>query len=105
MAVLARVFGAWWVNACRIIYVLDEQEPVRRVGFAYGTLPDHVEKGEERFSIEWSSDDRVWYDIRSFSQPNFWMTRLAYPLTRRLQHRFVVDSKRAMARIVRNSTP
>src|SRR5690349_18570855 len=24
LAMVARVFGVWWVNACRIVYVLDE---------------------------------------------------------------------------------
>jgi uncharacterized protein (UPF0548 family) len=56
VGVLARVAGLWWLNACRIVYVLDEP---RRFGFAYGTLPGHAESGEERFSIEWNQDDSV----------------------------------------------
>jgi uncharacterized protein (UPF0548 family) len=31
---------------------LPADGPVRRFGFAYGTLPDHVESGEERFTVE-----------------------------------------------------
>jgi uncharacterized protein (UPF0548 family) len=99
VAMLARVFCLWWLNACRIVYVLDEREPVRRFGFAYGTLPGHVECGEERFSIEWHADDTVWYDLRAFSRPRYWMVRLAYPLARRLQRRFVRESQAAMQRI------
>src|SRR4051794_8053903 len=34
------------VIPCRIVYVVDEP---RRRGFAYGTLPDHPEQGEESF--------------------------------------------------------
>ena len=98
VAVLAHAFGCWWLNACRIVYVLDESAPVRRFGFAYGTLPDHVEYGEERFSVEWRDDDTVWYDIRVFSRPRHWLARLAYPLTRRLQRRFVRESQEAMRR-------
>src|SRR5262249_33060834 len=41
VGVLASWGGLWFLNACRIVYVLDETSPVRRVGFAYGTLPGH----------------------------------------------------------------
>jgi uncharacterized protein (UPF0548 family) len=43
VAPVARVFGLWWLNACRIVYVVDDSQPVRRFGFAYGTLPGHAE--------------------------------------------------------------
>jgi uncharacterized protein (UPF0548 family) len=36
----------WWLNACRIVYVVDEEGPVKRFGFAYGTLPEHAESGK-----------------------------------------------------------
>lgn len=100
VAILAQLFGVWWLNACRIVYVLNEQEPVRRYSFAYGTLPSHVECGEERFSIEWHPDDTVWYDLRAFSKPRHWLARLGYALTRRLQRRFVLDSQAAMREVV-----
>jgi uncharacterized protein (UPF0548 family) len=100
VGVLAWTFGLWWLNAARIIYVIDEAGQVRRFGFAYGTLPAHVERGEERFSVEWHDDDSVWYDILAFSQPRYWMTRIAYPLTRWMQKRFARDSKAAMLRSV-----
>ncbi len=98
VVMLARVFGLWWLNGARIVYVIDEVTPLRRFGFAYGTLPDHVERGEERFCVEHHADDTVWYDILAFSRPRYWMTRLAYPLTRRMQKRFVEQSKAAMGR-------
>jgi uncharacterized protein (UPF0548 family) len=97
VAVLARVCGLWCLNACRIVYIVNEDEPLKRFGFAYGTLPEHVESGEERFTIEWHDrDDSVWYDILAFSRPNQLLTRLGYPLVRRLQKRFARDSARAM---------
>jgi uncharacterized protein (UPF0548 family) len=77
VAVLARAFGVWTLNACRIVYVVDE---ATRFGFAYGTLPDHAEAGEERFLIEQDDDGGVWYDIRVFSRPNQFLARLAAPL-------------------------
>lgn len=101
VAVLAHLFGTWWLNACRIVYVVDEEAPVRRYGFAYGTLPDHAERGEERFSVEWRrEDDSVWYDLLAFSRPGYWMVKLARPLARRFQRRFAAESLAAMKRAV-----
>lgn len=68
---MGRAIGLWWLNACRIVYVVDESGPISRFGLAYGTLPGHVERGEERFMIEWNrGDNSVWYDILAFSRPN-----------------------------------
>ena len=89
VAVKARAFGTWSLNACRVVYVVDES---RRFGFAYGTLPDHVERGEERFLIEWLEDDSVWYDILAFSRPQHPFVKLSVPLARMLQKRFARDS-------------
>lgn len=98
VAVLAQGCGLWWLNACRIVYTLDESVPVRRFGFAYGTLPGHVECGEERFAVEWLPDDTVWYDLLAFSRPRYWPVRLATPVARRLQRKFATESKGAMLR-------
>jgi uncharacterized protein (UPF0548 family) len=99
VAVQAQVFGLWWLNAARIVYVVDEQQgQTPRYGFAYGTLPNHVERGEERFMIEWrkDEDDSVWYDLFAFSRPKHPLTRVGYPLTRALQAQFVRDSLAVM---------
>ena len=98
LAVLVNALGLWFLNAARIVYVIDEP---RRFGFAYGTLPGHAERGEERFLVEHLEDDSVWYDVRAFSEPRYWAARLAYPITRRLQRRFARDSKAAMLRALR----
>lgn len=95
-AVAARVGALWTINACRIVYVLEPTAAERRFGFAYGTLPEHVETGEERFLIEWRSDDSVWYDIRALARPRHWLLWLGYPLSRQMQKRFARDSLRAM---------
>jgi uncharacterized protein (UPF0548 family) len=92
--VVVRAFGVWFLNAARIVYVIDEP---RRFGFAYGTLPGHAERGEERFLVEWLTDDSVWYDLDAVSRPRYWAARLAYPLARRLQRRFARLSKASMA--------
>jgi len=98
VGVLVRALGLWWLNAARIVYVIDEP---RRFGFAYGTLPGHAERGEERFSVEWRDDDSVWYDLYAFSRPRLLAARIGAPVTRALQRRFARDSKAAMAAAVR----
>jgi len=101
VAVVIRHFGFWSLNACRIVYVLEESGALRRYGFAYGTLPEHGEAGEERFSVEWDrADGSVWYDLYAFSRPQPLMARIGYPLARMLQKRFARESKLAMMRAV-----
>jgi uncharacterized protein (UPF0548 family) len=101
VAILVQSLSLWWLNACRIVAVVDEDGPVQRFGFAYGTLPDHVGSGEERFLIEWNrEDDGVWYDILAFSRPRHFLARLGYPWARRLQKRFGRESAAAMCRAV-----
>ena len=101
VAIRGWAVGFWWLNACRIVYALDEAGPTTRFGFAYGTLPGHIASGEERFLIEWDRDsDRVFYDILAFSKPNDVLSRLGYPLVRRSQKRFGRDSAASMFRAV-----
>lgn len=103
VGILARVPGCWSLNACRIAYLVDEEGPLCRYGFGYGTLPEHAERGEERFTVEWNrADDTVWYDVRAFSQPQQLLAKLSYPFARLLQKRFARDSKRAMLRASMN---
>ena len=101
VGVLVPLLGFWLLNACRIVYVIDEQQAaLARFGFAYGTLPGHLEAGEERFLVEWNrTDDTVWYDILAFSRPHHWLARVGYPVARLFQKRFARDSKHAMRKI------
>jgi uncharacterized protein (UPF0548 family) len=107
VAVVVGHYGFWSMNACRVVYVVDEEDgTVRRTGFAYGTLPAHGEIGEERFTIEWHrEDDSVWYDLYAFSRPGHLLAKLGYPLARRLQRRFADESKQVMLSAVRSATP
>ncbi len=99
IAVLAWHSCFWSLNACRIVYIINEQGPVTKFGFGYGTLPDHAETGEERFLLEWGkSTEVVSYDILVFSNPNSLLGWLAYPLVRFIQNRFRRDSARLMKR-------
>jgi uncharacterized protein (UPF0548 family) len=104
VAIVARAIGLWWLNACKIVYVVDESGPISKFGLAYGTLPDHAGTGEERFLIEWDqADNSVWYDILAFSRPNHFLARLGYPMVRRTQKRFGRESAAAMLKAVRSN--
>lgn len=97
VAVLGHHYGFRSLNACRIVYLVEEAGEVHRYGFAYGTLPEHAERGEERFTVEWNrADDSVWYDLYAFSRPRHSLAWLGYPVGRALQKRFARDSKQAM---------
>lgn len=102
VAILVRHLGFWSLNSARIVYVINESGgPIERYGFAYGTLEEHAERGEERFSVEFhKADGSVWYDLYAFSQPKSLWARLGYPFSRYLQRRFAVESMRAMQRAV-----
>ena len=96
VAVLVSHLGFWSLNACRILYAIEEHGTVEKYGFAYGTLPEHAAYGEERFTVEYDKNDgTVWYDVFAFSRPRL-LAFLAYPFTRALQKRFAKDSKTAM---------
>lgn len=108
VCVQASHLGFYSLNACKVIYVIDERGDATSTsgstttfGFAYGTLADHAESGEERFCVEWNSeDDSVHYDLFSFSKPGKFITLLGYPIARHYQHRFIKYSKAAMLRAV-----
>jgi uncharacterized protein (UPF0548 family) len=102
VAVVVKHLGFWSLNCCRIVDVIDEDGPIRRFGFAYGTLPEHAERGEERFTVEWQrSSDLVSYGILSFSRPGNTAVNAAYPVACWLQKRFVRQSLAAMMNAVR----
>jgi uncharacterized protein (UPF0548 family) len=63
----------------RVAYVVDD---VRRIGFAYGTLPGHPESGEELFCVEHRDDDSVVLVVAAFSHPQTIPARIAGPIGR-----------------------
>jgi uncharacterized protein (UPF0548 family) len=102
VGVLGRHFGVWSLNACRILYVIEEEASLlKRYGFAFGTLPGHVERGEERFTVEWHrADDSVWYEVCAFARPAHPLGEMGPPFVRLVQRRFAAASLRAMAAAV-----
>jgi uncharacterized protein (UPF0548 family) len=105
VAILISHYGFWSLNAARIVYTLDESEPARRFGFAYGTLGDHAESGEERFLVEWRADDSVWFEISAISRPRHWAAWVFYPFARVLQQRFSREAVRAFHHAVNSAAP
>ena len=96
IGVVAHHLGFHSLNATRIVYVIDEP---RRFGFAYGTLEQHAECGEERFLVEWDeATDVITYDLYAFSRPRAMLAKTGAPYARSLQRRFARLSQQAMAR-------
>lgn len=93
VGIVIRHYGFWSVNVSRVMRVEDGPASYAMV---YGTLPEHAESGEERFSVSLRSNGTVWYEIEAFSRPRHLLARIGYPLTRRLQKRFARDSMRRM---------
>jgi uncharacterized protein (UPF0548 family) len=84
---------------CRVIYTVDESH---RRGFAYGTLPGHVESGEEAFVVTHENDDSVWLDITAFSRPAAALMKTAGPVGRFGQS-FMIDRYVAAMRALAKS--
>jgi uncharacterized protein (UPF0548 family) len=102
VGVLIRHLGFWSLNGCRVLYCLGSLHDHARFGFAYGTLPNHAESGEELFEvfIDPSTGD-VMYRIRATSWPQATLARIGYPIARALQARFRSHSVEAMKRATR----
>ena len=93
----ARVWGIWWLNCARIVFTVNERN---RFGFAYGTLEHHAESGEELFQVRMDDSGQVFYEILAFSRPRHWTARLAFPIARFHQRKFVKHSFQNMKNIV-----
>jgi len=93
VATLIHHLGFWSLNGARVVYHLDES--ATRFGFAYGTLTNHAEQGEEIFEVRFDPDsEAVTYRLRAASRPRATLARIGYPIARVLQARFRRDSSR-----------
>ena len=97
-----RVGPLWSLNPCRVVYTVDsDSDSVSKYGFAYGTLPGHVEKGEERFQVIWDhTTDVVTYEIFVFSAAQHVLAKIGYPFVLVQQAKFRRLSGLAMQRFV-----
>jgi uncharacterized protein (UPF0548 family) len=99
VAVLIRHLGFWSLNGCRVVYSVGCLDDAARFGFAYGTLTNHAEAGEELFEVFIDPrTEEVMYRIRAISWPNTMLARVGQPIVRTLQARFRRDSAAVMKR-------
>ncbi len=102
VAVLAWHFGFWSLNACRVVYGVEESTGLSTTfGFAYGTLPPHVERGEEIFQVvlDRRTGD-VLYRVRSASQPRALLAKIGRGAARAVQARFRRESAETLRRAI-----
>ena len=90
-ATVARTLGLWSVNCCRIVYVVDEPT---RFGYAIGTLPHHVETGEERFLLT-RRGEAISFEISSFSRARHPLVKLGWWYGKRAIRRFLEEGTAA----------
>lgn len=61
VSILTRHFGFWSLNACRVVYLIDQVRTCEEVWLCLRNLIEPRGRGEERFTIEWhKADDTVW---------------------------------------------
>lgn len=70
-----------WDFRCRVVEVFREDG---RCGFTYGTLPGHLERGEETFTLERLRDGRTLLLIDAASEPFLPCLRPLVDVPRRL---------------------
>ena len=98
VAVLIQHLGFWSLNGCRVLYTVGGDG---RFGFAYGTLTNHAESGEELFDVFLDPEsDEVRYRIRATSKRQAALARIGQPIARALQARFRRDSAAVMKRAI-----
>ena len=101
VAVLIRHLGFWSLNGCRVVYGAGSPADGTRFGYAYGTLTNHAEAGEELFEIFIDpATEIVSYHIRATSWPRAMLAKLGQPIVRTLQARFRAHSAAAMKHVV-----
>ena len=94
VAVIARTFGLWTINTCRLVRVIEEPG---RFAYAIGTLPCHSESGEELFELtEAGGGCRL--RIASASGPNHPLVRLGWPAAEWVIRRFLREAPEALRR-------
>jgi uncharacterized protein (UPF0548 family) len=99
------VLGVGWpvcfVIPCRVQFVVRE---AARVGFAYGTLPGHPERGEERFEVVRDGRGQVWLEITAFSVPASRFGAIVGPAGRAAQLLVTRRFERALAALATPSS-
>ena len=106
VAVLVHHLGFWSLNGCRVVYGVGDVDSETNFGFAYGTLTNHAEMGEEIFEVRLEPEsEAVIYRIQAVSRPRAVMARIGYPIARYFQEQFRRDSTSALQRAIKGSGP
>lgn len=80
---------------CRVVSVVDRSD---RFGFAYGTLSNHPEQGEESFTVVRLANGGVGFEIVAASRPRRVLVRAFGPIARHLQRSATTRYLDAMTR-------
>lgn len=99
VVVIIKLGPIYWLNGAKVVYRLDED---RQFGFAYGTLTNHAEEGEELFLVSRDEEGQVFFELKAFSLPHHPLAKLGKPVVRRLQKRFARDARKTMQQICKN---
>lgn len=101
VAVLVSHLGFWSLNGCRVVYDIGDRRSGSKFGFAYGTLTNHAELGEEIFEVMLAPEtNEVIYRIQAVSRPHAALAKIGYPIARHFQARFRRDSTSALRRAI-----
>jgi uncharacterized protein (UPF0548 family) len=101
VAVLVSHLGFWSLNGCRVVYGIGDRQSGSSFGFAYGTLTNHAELGEEIFEVMLEPEsNEVVYRIQAVSKPHAALAKIGYPIARHFQGRFRRDSTSALRRAI-----
>jgi uncharacterized protein (UPF0548 family) len=92
-----RIVGLNVTIACRVVKIFDDEN---QWGFAYGTLPHHVEQGEELFLVERRSDGTVHFSVSAFSRPRHPLVKVGAPVARAVQRVITTRYLRAMKELM-----
>lgn len=102
VAVLARCFGIYVMNVCRVVEVAEySDENSATFSIIYATVASHDLVGAEAFELIWNrhSND-VCYRVTSYARPRSLIARVCYLYIRSLQRRFVAESCETVRRLI-----
>lgn len=97
--VCEKEFLPWLMMPLQMVYVNEKKNSGKikaSFGFGSGTLQGHLLAGEERFSITMDEDNKVWYEIVSFSKPANILSFVGYPYVLLRQKFFAYQSSTAI---------
>jgi uncharacterized protein (UPF0548 family) len=99
---LMKLLVGYVTVSCRVVSITESKD---QWGFNYGTLPHHVERGEESFTVARAPDDTVTFAVRAMSRPAHFLTKMGAPVARIIQRKATDRYLQAMVDLVQERTP